>query len=650
MVAAMESRKRRNGSPIFVTMGPPVMRAARKSLGLALVAIAAIVGFLWLRRASAPSPAQDAATAGEAPARGRSSAAGRPWQPAHLLGGRSEPVGESDLGSFEGEVRSRETGRPIGEVHVTFIGPSGALTATTDAQGHFVLQPPTEGIYELTLMQANGFLPYSMELGESPVELRAQRGSSLRGITLWLAPASTYVARVVDGADRPIAGAEVVRMHPDRHVLSGSLAATMTTDDKGEARFVAPDGTIIEARHPKYGRGRTTIDVGSAISRSLTIVLRPVPDVPGARIVGRVVDASSTPVPDALVTATTELNAASDEARNNAGGAARTDARGEFAIDVAPGPYKVIARDGQLAPARATVEAKSPTSAPLLLVLANAATVRGVVTDEQHRPVVSFSVLVARAVGISRESVAVRTFVDGTGRYEVGALPAGPHVVTVTSADLAPSEERAVTLTNGAAVDADFVLRMGGSVSGIVRDAKTRAPLREAVVSLEGYRATVGQSALSSTAHTDDQGRFEIRALGRGTHSLLVSAQAHHARVVGGLDVRETEALGPIEVMLNATEKGEQARIELVGIGATLSAKGDGLLIGKVLAGGGAAEVGLAEGDLVTRIDGEPTAGLGFAGSIQKIRGVEGTMVTLVVTRSSGGEETLAVPRRNVKN
>jgi hypothetical protein len=625
------------------------MNAATKPrIALAIIAIVALLGLFGLRHRTAIAPGNEAGTASEASSRGRSSATLRPWQPAHLLGGHIETVGEADLGTFEGEVRSLETGRPIGEVQVTFIGPSGALTATTDAQGHFVLKPTTEGIYELTLMQANGFLPYSMDLGESPVELRAARGTSLRGITLWLAPAITYVARVVDESNRPIPGAEVVRMHPDEHMLAGSLAAPLTTDDKGEARFVAPDGTIIEAKHPKYGRGRTTIDVGGSISHSLTIVLHPAPDVALARIVGRVVDPSSTPVPDALVTATTELNAATDEARNNVGGSARTDARGEFAIDVAPGPYRVIAQDGHLAPARASIVA--PTSSPILLVLANAASVRGIVTDDQNRPVVSFSVLVARAAGIARESVAVRTFVDASGRYEVGALPAGPHVVSVTSADLAPSEERAVTLTNGATAEADFVLRAGGSVTGIVRDAKTRAPLREANVVLEGYRATAGQSPLSSNAHTDEQGRFELRAIGRGMHSLLVSAPAHHARVVGGLAVRETEAIGPIEVMLNATEKGEEPRIELVGIGAALSAKGDGLLIGKVFPGGGAAEAGLAEGDLVTRIDGEPTAGLGFAGSIQKIRGAEGTTVTLVVTRKSGGDETLVVPRRNVKN
>jgi hypothetical protein len=622
----------------------------RRPLVLALLALVALFAVLGLRRWSTPSVASDAgAEAHEGTQRGKSAVSLRPWQPAHLLGGRTETVADSELGSFEGEVRSLETGRPIGAVHITFIGPSGAVTTTSDAEGHFALRPEAEGIYELTLMQAEGFLPYSMELGESPVELRAARGSSLRGIALWLAPAHTYVARVVDEADRPVAGALVTRIHPDEHELTGSMSAPVTTDEKGEARFVAPDGTIIEAKHPKYGRGRKTLDVGMSISRSLTIVLHPNVDTPVARITGRVVDGSGTPMPEALVTATTELNAATDEARNNLGASGRTDDHGEFAIEVAPGPYTIVAQDGHLAPARASVVAKSPSSPPILLVLANAASVRGVVTDEQGRPVVSFSVLVARAEGISRPSVAMRTFVDGSGRYEVGALPSGPHVVTVTSGELAPSEERAVTLTNGTAATLDFVLRAGGSLTGVVRDGKTRELLREATVTLEGYRATAGQSTLATTAHTDDQGRFELKALSRGMHSVLVSAPAHHARVVGGLVVRETEALGPIEVLLTPTAKGEEPRIELVGIGAALSAKGEGLLIGKVMPGGGAAEVGLTEGDLVIRIDGEPTSTLGFAGSIQKIRGAEGSTVTLVIVRG-GREETIVVPRRSVKS
>jgi C-terminal processing protease CtpA/Prc len=111
--------------------------------------------------------------------------------------------------------------------------------------------------------------------------------------------------------------------------------------------------------------------------------------------------------------------------------------------------------------------------------------------------------------------------------------------------------------------------------------------------------------------------------------------------------------LGPcrsVEILLTPTEKGEEPRIELVGIGAALSAKDDALVIGKVFPGGGAAEVGLAEGDRVVRVDGEPVSQLGFASAVQKVRGPEGTTVTLVVVKSGQGEVSLVVPRRSIKN
>jgi C-terminal processing protease CtpA/Prc len=95
---------------------------------------------------------------------------------------------------------------------------------------------------------------------------------------------------------------------------------------------------------------------------------------------------------------------------------------------------------------------------------------------------------------------------------------------------------------------------------------------------------------------------------------------------------------------------GEEPTIELAGIGAVLSAKDDVLLIGRVVEGGGAAEAGLTVGDAILAVDGAPVARLGFAGSIQRIRGPEGTAVQLSV-RKVGAEDavTLAVTRRRLR-
>src|SRR5262245_55660864 len=130
------------------------MRAAppsslRNFLALvALAAVAALSVFLYRGRTSPASgdagPAR-AALSGEGNAASRSHGSPLAWQPVHLLGGQTEPVGTSDLGRFEGHVRSLETGRTVPQANLTFVGPRGALSGQTDAQGHFVLAPPAEG-------------------------------------------------------------------------------------------------------------------------------------------------------------------------------------------------------------------------------------------------------------------------------------------------------------------------------------------------------------------------------------------------------------------------------------------------------------------------------------------------------------------------
>jgi C-terminal processing protease CtpA/Prc len=72
---------------------------------------------------------------------------------------------------------------------------------------------------------------------------------------------------------------------------------------------------------------------------------------------------------------------------------------------------------------------------------------------------------------------------------------------------------------------------------------------------------------------------------------------------------------------------------------------GEGLAVVQVLPGGGAAEAGLARGDLVLRVDGAPVAELGFGGAIDAIRGPEGTRVSLGVRRGERTFEVSAVRR-----
>src|SRR5262249_56720250 len=99
---------------------------------------------------------------------------------------------------------------------------------------------------------------------------------------------------------------------------------------------------------------------------------------------------------------------------------------------------------------------------------------------------------------------------------------------------------------------------------------------------------------------------------------------------------------------LTGLREGQQRSTELVGIGIVFAADGDDLRVTRVIAGGGAEAAGIAVGDRVTAIDGLPVAPLGIDGAVSKIRGIEGTTITVTVHRDDQLIQ-LIVTRRKLK-
>ena len=104
---------------------------------------------------------------------------------------------------------------------------------------------------------------------------------------------------------------------------------------------------------------------------------------------------------------------------------------------------------------------------------------------------------------------------------------------------------------------------------------------------------------------------------------------------------------------LTAEEKSsydEQMQNAYVGIGVTITAQEElgGMRIEAVTAGGPAEEAGLLAGDIITEVEGEKTLDLGMTGTRAKVRGEEGTFVTLTILR---GEESfpVSVERRSIQ-
>src|SRR5262249_31335227 len=144
----------------------------------------------------------------------------------------------------------------------------------------------------------------------------------------------------------------------------------------------------------------------------------------------------------------------------------------------------------------------------------------------------------------------------------------------------------------------ELTLRRGGTLRGVVRDRATGEGLQNARVSVE---TTLGGGTsvvpVQASTVTDGAGAFELSGITPGPRSPMVAAYAHHLRMLPKLQFDDDQVVGPITIELTATKPGETPQLELVGIGVSLKADRDALLIERVFPDSGAAQAGIAPGD-----------------------------------------------------
>jgi uncharacterized GH25 family protein len=535
----------------------------------------------------------------------------------------------------------------------------GRVTSTRSGEdGSFQFEPEEPGPYELAVVTAEGFLPFAPEWGFSPIRLVARPGLRVRDITLSLRPAIDYQGQVIDPDQQPVAGAEVtVLSTPGGQTELIPLADRFTTDDQGRFTFHAPDNAILEARFRGFSPGRAPLDIAAQVSYRLTIRLRPLLQTSDeVHISGLVVDPEGDPVGGALVVARSEAlvqDRDQDEPRHSA--QALTDDEGRFRLAVVDqGNYLVTAAHADFASARS--EGVGPGSDDLRLELSSGASLIGEVRDrETNEPVAGFTVVVLLRTGeLTRDPYRTATIFDADGQYEVSGLGPGEYEVIATTRDYAPTDPEALSVTAPVPSEPfrrDFSLASGGRLTGRVIDTESEEPLEHARVSVEAAVGSAGSAVpLMASTTTDAQGQFEIRGLNAGLRSVFVAAFQHHSRIVSGLQVSDSGDVGPLIIDLRPVGEGETPTLELSGIGVVLEAQGDALVVGRMIDGGGAAEAGLQPGDGILAVDGDSVVDLGFQGSIERIRGPEGSTVRLRVRRAESGEiQEIDVPRRPIR-
>ncbi|MGC3997646.1 MAG: carboxypeptidase regulatory-like domain-containing protein [Anaeromyxobacter sp.] len=622
-------------------------RAALLASVASLVALL-LLGAALLRRAPAPATAPAPPLAGAAAA---APAATPPPPPPSGLPIRlpaAPPAPADDApGTFEGRVVSSGSGAGIGGAELTFSRAGAAATVRTGPDGAFLFQPPAEGRWLLASATAPGHFPFAPEWGHSPVQLDAARGRHVRGIELQLAPEVALEGRVLDGDGQPVAGAEVRLLGAAAEAALVRIPDRFTSDAAGAFRFAAPEGTVVEARKAGFLPAREAVTPLVLVNGKLELWLEPrrgPPPGPAAAVTGQVVARGGQPLAEALVVAQGQRGFGLTDAP---AAQALTGEDGRFRLELEPGRYRLTARaEGY---AQASANGVTPGGPEVVLTLDDGGRLAGCVRDASGGPVTPFTVLVfERRSALRLVEQRSRSVIDPAGCFALDDLTPGPASVVVSAPGRAPSDALRVEIPPPPGeARLDVALEAGGVLTGVVRDDATSAPLAGARLSVEGDLAAASTFPVLSEAVTGPDGRFTLTGLPRRV-SVYAAAAGHHARILGGVDVPPGAPVGPVELRLRPTAPGEAPRVDLAGIGIVIAPHGDTLGVASVVAGGGAAEVGLQPGDLIVEVNGQRVDDLGMTAAVDAIRGPEGTFVLLSVRR---GDRTLEfrVPRRIVR-
>lgn len=607
----------------------------RSLIALALAAVALLLFFLrdvLLEPVSSPLPATGPHAALDAGARGPATHA-----PVTLLAATVRQG--TDGMSFSGQVLSSGTEQPVAGAELLFEHGGTAHTTRSTNDGRFTLTAIDDGEWHLVRIEAPGFHPYVSRFDSGGIALWATPGRRLEGLVFHLSPAVDLDGLVVDGAGQEVAGAIVAMLNPD-----GSEVLSRTVTDKaGTFLFRAPDEGIVEATHPDYLPGRARVGYRTAVTRTLTVYLGPRVDAGLALspLSGQVVDAAGAELPGVLVTAE------ADEAEDPGLYAqqAETDLDGRFAFSLAPGAYAVTATRPGVVGVSALGTAGGP---PLRLVLGAGATVRGRVRSDRGEPVTAFALVLSRRQGLERLDTQVVNVVHALGEFELGGVPPGSWVLAAAGLGYGPSAEKPLEVPPAGLAGVELTLGRGATLRGTVVTRGAGTPVPGARVSLESSLFD-GSTPLRADARTDERGAFALEGLGPGRRSIYAIGPGHHARIVSAIEVPKDGDPPAVRVELTPLARGEEPLLELVGIGAVLKPAAQVLVIEQALPGGGAAEVGLGQGDEVLAVDGAPVAQLGFGGAVERIRGPEDSTVTLRIRRGES-ESELVVPRRRLQH
>lgn len=553
---------------------------------------------------------------------------------------------------FSGRVVDRSHQEGIAGAQLQFSGGGGVVSVMADQKGYFVFRPSEPGIYQLVAAEADGFTPFAPSWGFSPMRFVAQPGHMVSGIIIHLLRTVELTVHVVNQQNEPIERSKLQIIGAPSSVVESSKITY--TDANGETKVSTSVGALIEVSHSGYHRQRHVFTRRDQQRGSVQIRLASLEDnqVANQSLSGRVVDDENEPIADTEVIATPVEMSLPSPWNTPPWWRTISQSDGTFTFSNLPNSgYTLSFSHPDFVPTQYAPAMAGSTGIQVTMSKNGGRVYGKVMGADDKQPIGGFVLVVSKALGAMEEQIVYsQSFFSSEGNYEIGPLSPGQYRLRALAHGYASARPPEFSLSNGDNIEVDILLEQGGKITGFVINKEQQNPIAGASISLEGN--LVGSAIplpVDSQVQADDSGYFELTGIHPGTRSINVSAEGFHSRIVSGIALTQSgQEVGPIEIQLTPTKADEEAKIELVGIGAALGPQGDHVVVGQTLEEGGAAKAGMQPGDLIIEIDGEGIQGKEFGEVIQLIRGPEGTTVDFKIMRN-GEALRLTVPRLKVR-
>lgn len=262
--------------------------------------------------------------------------------------------------------------------------------------------------------------------------------------------------------------------------------------------------------------------------------------------------------------------------------------------------------------------------------------IEGEVVDERGAPIAAYTLSIDSYRGAKDASSPlglVRSVEDPRGGFLWDGLAPGSYVLVAAADGRPPTRSRFIDVEPGRnARNVRIVVPRGATLTGRVLDADTRKPVAGASVGFDAL--TSGGVGGPGWARTDESGAYSLPGAPPGPFSIRIAKEGYTSKIIPGLVTRGADALKQdAEIKLRGKDGPSD---ELGGVGAILAPSASGISFGTVFTGSPAEKAGVKPGDRIRRIDGVDASTLTLGDCIQRLRGADGSVVSVQVER--GGQ------------